>query len=95
MQGAINAALEGLVRGMALEFSPVRVNAVSPGTIRTPLWDGMDDDKREAMFASVAGKVPAKRVGEPEDVARAVLYAAATPFTTGSTIIVDGGASIG
>ncbi|GAA0916649.1 SDR family oxidoreductase [Rothia nasimurium] len=95
LQGAINAALEGLVRGMALEFSPVRVNAVSPGTIRTPLWDGMDDDKREAMFASVAGKVPARRVGEPEDVARAVLYAAATPFTTGSTIIVDGGASIG
>jgi NAD(P)-dependent dehydrogenase (short-subunit alcohol dehydrogenase family) len=94
LQGAINAALESLVRGMALEFSPVRVNAVSPGMIRTPLWSGMDDDKREAMFAAVAEKLPAKRAGEPEDIANAILYAAATPFTTGSTIIVDGGGSI-
>jgi len=94
LQGAINAALESLVRGMALEFSPVRVNAVSPGMIRTPLWSGMDDDKREAMFAAVAEKLPAKRAGEPEDIANAILYAAATPFTTGSTITVDGGGSI-
>jgi NAD(P)-dependent dehydrogenase (short-subunit alcohol dehydrogenase family) len=94
LQGAINAALESLVRGMALEFSPVRVNAVSPGMIRTPLWSGMDEDKREAMFAAVAEKLPAKRAGEPEDIANAILYAAATPFTTGSTIVVDGGGSI-
>lgn len=94
LQGAINAALESLVRGMALEFSPVRVNAVSPGMIRTPLWSGMDAHKREAMFAAVAEKLPAKRAGEPEDIANAILYAAATPFTTGSTITVDGGGSI-
>lgn len=94
LQGAINAALESLVRGLALELSPVRVNAVSPGVIRTPLWNGMGDDKREAHFNSVAAKVPAKRVGEPEDIANAVLYAAATPFTTGSTILVDGGGAI-
>lgn len=94
LQGAINAALESLVRGMALEFSPVRVNAVSPGMIRTPLWSGMEKDKREAMFAAVAEKLPAKRAGEPEDIANAILYAAATPFTTGSTITVDGGGSI-
>jgi len=94
LQGAINAALESLVRGMALEFSPVRVNAVSPGMIRTPLWSGMEEDKREAMFAAVAEKLPAKRAGEPEDIANAILYAAATPFTTGSTITVDGGGSI-
>ncbi len=94
LQGAINAALESLVRGMALEFSPVRVNAVSPGMIRTPLWSGMDAEKREAMFAAVAEKLPAKRAGEPEDIANAILYAAATRFTTGSTITVDGGGSI-
>jgi NAD(P)-dependent dehydrogenase (short-subunit alcohol dehydrogenase family) len=94
LQGAINAALESLVRGMALEFSPVRVNAVSPGMIRTPLWNGMEQGKREALFAAVAEKLPAKRAGEPEDIANAILYAAATPFTTGSTITVDGGGSI-
>ncbi|MET0934464.1 MAG: SDR family oxidoreductase [Luteibacter sp.] len=94
LQGAINAALESLVRGMALEFSPVRVNAVSPGMIRTPLWNGMEAEKREALFASVAEKLPARRAGEAEDIANAILYAAATPFTTGSTITVDGGGSI-
>jgi NAD(P)-dependent dehydrogenase (short-subunit alcohol dehydrogenase family) len=94
LQGAINAALESLVRGMALEFSPVRVNAVSPGMIRTPLWDGMEAEKRDALFASVAEKLPAKRAGEAEDIARAILYAAATGFATGSTITVDGGGSI-
>jgi NAD(P)-dependent dehydrogenase (short-subunit alcohol dehydrogenase family) len=94
LQGAINAALESLVRGMALEFSPVRVNAVSPGMIRTPLWSGMEAEKREAMFKAVAEKLPARRAGEPEDIANAILYAAATPFTTGSTIVVDGGGSI-
>jgi NAD(P)-dependent dehydrogenase (short-subunit alcohol dehydrogenase family) len=94
LQGAINAALESLVRGLALEFSPVRVNAVSPGMIRTPLWDGMDEEKRDALFKAVAAKVPAKRIGEAEDIANAVLYAAATPFTTGSTILVDGGGAI-
>jgi NAD(P)-dependent dehydrogenase (short-subunit alcohol dehydrogenase family) len=94
LQGAINAALESLVRGLALEFSPVRVNAVSPGVIRTPLWNGMDEATRSAFFATAAGKLPAKRVGEAEDIANAVLYAAGTGFTTGSTITVDGGGSI-
>lgn len=94
LQGAINAALESLVRGMALEFSPVRVNAVSPGMVRTPLWDGMEAEKRDALFASVAEKLPAKRAGEPQDIARAILFAAGTGFTTGSTITVDGGGSI-
>lgn len=94
LQGAINAALESLVRGLSLELSPVRVNAVSPGIIRTPLWNGMDDTSRNAFFASAAGKLPAKRVGEAHDVAQAVLYAAGTGFTTGSTITVDGGGSI-
>src|SRR5216683_4170005 len=40
LQGAINAALEALARGLALELAPIRVNAVSPGLIATPLWSG-------------------------------------------------------
>ena len=53
LQGAINAGLEGLVRGLALELAPVRVNTVSPGTIRTPLWSRMEAGQRETMFASL------------------------------------------
>lgn len=94
LQGAINAALEALARGLALELAPVRVNAVSPGLIETPLWAGMPDDRRAAMFAGAAERLPARRVGQPEDVARAVLFLLATPFATGSTVRVDGGGAI-
>jgi NAD(P)-dependent dehydrogenase (short-subunit alcohol dehydrogenase family) len=48
LQGAINAGLEALAQGLALELSPVRVNTVSPGMIVTPLWDGIPEDKRRA-----------------------------------------------
>ena len=94
LQGAINAALEALARGLALELAPVRVNAVSPGLIETPLWSGLPEDKRVAMFKGAAERLPARRVGQPEDIARAVLFLATTPFATGSTVRVDGGGAI-
>ena len=96
LQGAINAALESLGRGLALELAPgkVRVNTVSPGMIVTPLWDGIEESKRREMFDTAAATLPARAVGQPEDIARAVLFLAATPFTTGSTILVDGGGAI-
>ncbi len=72
LQGAINAALEGLARGLALELSPIRVNTVSPGLIDTPIWSGMDDAARKAWFARVAESLPAKTAGQPSDVANAV-----------------------
>ncbi|WP_445680543.1 SDR family oxidoreductase [Radicibacter daui] len=94
LQGAINAALEALARGLALELAPVRVNAVSPGLIDTPIWGGLPDEKREAMFAGAAQRLPARRIGQPEDIANAVLFLATTPFATGSTVRVDGGGAI-
>ena len=94
LQGAINAALDSLARGLALEMSPVRVNSVSPGMIDTPLWADMDAAARQAMYDSVADSVPAKVMGQPGDVANAVLYLMQTPFSTGSTVRVDGGGAI-
>ena len=94
LQGAINAALEALARGLALELAPVRVNTVSPGLIATPLWSSMAEEKREAMFARAAVSLPARRVGQPEDIANAVLFLATTPFATGTTVRVDGGGAI-
>jgi NAD(P)-dependent dehydrogenase (short-subunit alcohol dehydrogenase family) len=94
LQGAINAALEALAQGLALELAPVRVNAVSPGLIATPLWSGMADDKRAAMFAGAAQLLPARRVGQPEDIANAVMFVLTTPFAAGSTVRVDGGHAI-
>lgn len=94
LQGAINAALEALARGLALELAPVRVNAVSPGLIATPLWAGMAEEKRAAMFAGAAQRLPARRVGQPVDIANAMLFLMTTPFATGSTVRVDGGGAI-
>jgi NAD(P)-dependent dehydrogenase (short-subunit alcohol dehydrogenase family) len=94
LQGAINAALEALARWLALELAPIRVNTVSPGLIDTPLWSRMPKEKREAMFARAVQRLPVRRIGQPEDIADAVLFLATTPFVTGSTVRVDGGAAI-
>ncbi|MEK1891507.1 MAG: SDR family oxidoreductase [Phyllobacterium sp.] len=94
LQGAINAALEALARGLALELAPTRVNAVSPGLIETPLWSEIPDDKRAAMFANAVERLPVRRIGQPDDIASAILFLATTPFASGSTVRVDGGGAI-
>jgi NAD(P)-dependent dehydrogenase (short-subunit alcohol dehydrogenase family) len=94
LQGAINAALEALARGLALERAPVRVNAVSPGLIDTPLHAGMAAADRQAMFDRVSARLPAARIGRPGDVAQAILFVATNPFVTGSAVRVDGGGAI-
>lgn len=94
LQGAINAAIEALARGLALETAPVRVNTVSPGLIDTPLWAAMAEADRHGMFERTAAKLPARRVGQPEDIAQAILFVATNPFATGSTVTVDGGGTI-
>jgi NAD(P)-dependent dehydrogenase (short-subunit alcohol dehydrogenase family) len=93
-QGAVNAALEALARGLALELSPVRVNTVSPGIIATPLWSKLDEKSRESMYEATAARLPARRMGQPADVANAIVYVATTPYSTGSTVVVDGGHAI-
>jgi NAD(P)-dependent dehydrogenase (short-subunit alcohol dehydrogenase family) len=88
---AINAAIEGLARGLALDLSPVRVNTVSPGIIDTPLWDRLSESERKALFDRAAASLPARRIGQPEDVAQAVLFLMTNPFATGSVVHLEGG----
>lgn len=94
LQGAINAALEALARGLALELGPVRVNTVSPGLVDTPLYAKMTETDRQAMFERASSRLPAGRIGEPENIASAILFVATNPFATGSTVTVDGGGTI-
>ena len=94
LQGCINAALESLGRGLALTLSPVRVNTVSPGLIDTPIRAAMPADKKKAMLDHASATLPARRVGQAEDVADAILMLMTNPFTTGSTLFVDGGGLI-
>lgn len=94
LQSAINAALEALGRALALELAPIRINTVSPGLMNTQLWDGLADDKRAAMFETVAQRLPVGRVGLAEDAAKAVCFLIDNGYTSGSTIYVDGGGRI-
>lgn len=86
-----NAALEALARGLALELGPIRVNAVSPGLVDTPMWHAMPEDRRAAYFASVAEKLPARRICSAEDVAALVLTCMTNPVLTGAVLKIDGG----
>lgn len=94
IQGAINAALEGLTRGLALELAPVRVNCISPGLIRTEMYDSLDGDGRKAMFDGAAERLPVGRVGTPEHIATQALALMSNPYMSGATVFVDGGGAI-
>ena len=84
-------AAEGLVRGLAAELSPVRVNAVRAGAIRTPLWDGVPEAQREALFARLSQRTLLGTIGEPEEIALAHLYLMQNGYVTGTVLTVDGG----
>ncbi len=90
--GAAKAGLAMLTRSLAKDLGPhVRVNGVSPGAI---LWpdEGMSDPLRAAIIKQTA----LKRSGEPEDIARTVLFLVRdAPYITGQIIAVDGGRSVG
>lgn len=84
------AAVEGLVRGLAVELAPqVTVNGVAPGTVLPP--EGTTAEEVERL----ARRVPLRRIGSAEDVAETVVFLCAGPsFLTGQVIRVDGGRSI-
>jgi NAD(P)-dependent dehydrogenase (short-subunit alcohol dehydrogenase family) len=92
---AINGALEAMVRPLAVELAPLRVNAVSPGIVDTPWWDAAGAETRDAYFAEAAKVTPVGRVGHPEDVAHAIVATATNGFITGTVVEVTGGAHIG
>ena len=91
---SICAAMEGLTRALAVELKPLRVNIVSPGFVRTPLWRDIPEADREAMYAAAGEHLPVGRVGLPDDLAAAYLFLMQQPFATGQTLIVDGGGLI-
>lgn len=95
--GASKASVRALARLFAAELASrgIRVNVVTPGPIATPIWgrvegaNGLDPETEKRLVA----RVPLARMGQPEEVARAVLFLAsdASSYTTGCEIMVDGG----
>ncbi|MFC3499437.1 SDR family oxidoreductase [Micromonospora krabiensis] len=91
---SITGAIDALVRALAVELAPLRVNAVSAGVIRSPLWDSLPEETREQMYAQLSASLPLGRVGEPEEVAQAFVYLLRSTYATGTVVTVDGGTLI-
>jgi NAD(P)-dependent dehydrogenase (short-subunit alcohol dehydrogenase family) len=85
------AAAEHMARALALELAPVRVNAISPGWTDTPMWDPILGSEKAATFASVAAKLPIRRIARASEVADAVLFLMNNGSVTGEVLHVDGG----
>ncbi|HYX91235.1 MAG TPA: SDR family oxidoreductase [Myxococcaceae bacterium] len=86
---AAKAALAANTVTWAREFGPfgIRVGAIAPGMIETPMTQGMNPKARDALVAAV----PLKRIGTPEDIWRAVKFILECDYFTGRTVDVDGG----
>lgn len=90
---ASKGGIAGMTEALAVELAPynIRVNAIAPGIIETPMIDSIKQDPKtmEAMLA----RVPMGRVGKPEEVSNAVVFLASdkASYVTGSVIVVDGG----
>ena len=88
---ATKAALDGLTRGLARELGSrgITVNSVAPGYLRTEMSHGLDEDQ----LGQITRRTPLGRLGEPEDVARTVLFLTdpANTYITGQVVVVDGG----
>jgi 2-deoxy-D-gluconate 3-dehydrogenase len=87
-----------LTRSLALNLAKfgIRVNGIAPGLIRTPAVGAMDDSSAENVN-QIIERVPLRRLGEPDDVAKVALFLAsdAASYMTGSIVVVDGGSLIG
>jgi NAD(P)-dependent dehydrogenase (short-subunit alcohol dehydrogenase family) len=88
---SVCGTIEAVTRALALELAPIRVNAVSPGVVRTNLWQSMTVEEREHLYKSVGNSLPVGRVGEPDDIAQAYLFLMREQFSTGQILAIDGG----
>lgn len=94
LPGSTMCAVEGLMRGLALDLAPIRVNIVNPGAVETELWDFMSKEEFEKFKSGTAKHVPTGRIGQPEDVAEAYLYLMKDLNVTGSSIKTNSGAML-
>lgn len=96
---ASKAAVQSFARTLSTELLPrgIRINTISPGPTDTPVFDrmGLDEDAIIAMKKYISTRIPMGRMGQPEDIAQAVLFLASSQsaFIAGTELTVDGGFS--
>ncbi|KAI5450208.1 hypothetical protein NCC49_003357 [Naganishia albida] len=90
----MGGSVESVTRGLAVDLAPTRVNCVLPGAVDTPMWDPMGPEGKAATFKHFEGKVLTGKVGVPEEIAEGYLYLMKGSYTTGTCIVLDGGAML-
>ncbi|KAI1109670.1 short-chain dehydrogenase [Nemania sp. NC0429] len=90
------AGLKGLTRNLALDLSPIRVNAVEPGAVSTGLWDSSfpSVEEREAGLQRLVGHIPTGKAATPDEVAEAYVYFLRDSNATGEVVQTRGGAHL-
>jgi NAD(P)-dependent dehydrogenase (short-subunit alcohol dehydrogenase family) len=94
VSGLGTASAEQLARVLVMELPNIRFNAVAPGYTDTPMWDGIMGSNKQVALASVAEKLPVRKIASPEEVASAVIFLMSNASITGEVIHVDGGARL-
>ncbi len=88
---AINGAIEAMIKPLAKELKPLRVNAVSPGVVETSWWGKVPTALREQLLQQSAAASLVGRNGKPEELAEAIVLLVRNEFMTGTVLEVDGG----
>jgi len=94
MSSASCGAVEGLMRGLAVDLAPIRVNALRAGFFDTPFLDDALGNQRAAVVADLEARLLVGRIGRPEEAAAAVIFMMETGYVTGSCLTIDGGGSL-
>lgn len=89
---AVNGAIVSMALTLAKELAPLRVNVVSPGLVDTPAYNWMSQVEKQTFFQQMGSNLPVGRVGQPREIAEAILFLLGNDFVTGSVLDIDGGA---
>ena len=94
MSSASCGAVEGLMRGLAVDLAPIRVNVLRADFFDTPFLDDALGNQRAAVVADLEARLLVGRIGRPEEAAAAVVFMMETEYVTGSCLTIDGGGSL-
>ena len=88
------AAVETMARALAIELGPLRVNVIRPGYTDSEMWSFLEPAARDALHASVAAKMPTRRIGTVEDFGEAAVFAMTSRQLTGAVLELTGGETL-
>jgi NAD(P)-dependent dehydrogenase (short-subunit alcohol dehydrogenase family) len=92
---AANGAVAVFGRSLALEIAPIRVNVIAPGLIEdTSIWSSQSESERSDLTKWAIAALPVEHLGQPEEIAQAVLSLITNPYLTGVILPVDGGVTL-